>query len=110
MVMMMPKLNMKHHITIGSLQESSGPEAGGEEFQIFTTAWAAIRTLQGNEIQAAGITTPVENMRFIIRYIPGVESYMEIIYKDENYQIENIMNDNEDDKTLTIVAKKLGRG
>lgn len=104
-----PKLNMKHMILFGREMPSSGPEPGGE-WTIVTNAWAAIRTFQGNEIQSAGITTPVENMRFIIRYIPGITSDMEIVHQDQRYQIQNIMNDNEDNKTLTIVASKIGKG
>lgn len=99
---------MKHFIIFKRFEANDGPEAGEGSFQIITKAWAAIRTFQGNEIQAGGTTLPVENIRYIIRYQPGIEPNMTIEYEGDDYEIINVMNDNEDDKTITIVAKKFG--
>ena len=105
----MTKLNMKHLITFKRFEPNDGPEAGDGSFQVITKAWAAIRTFQGNEVQAGALTLPVENIRYIIRYQPGIESNMTIEHEGKDYEIINVMNDNEDDKTITIVAKKFGR-
>lgn len=86
-------------------------EAKDELGQIETTwedvkmIWAMIKTVQGREYVAASATQNENSVRFVVRYTKGIDSTMRIVYKDRVYEIENVINDDEMNKTLTIIAK-----
>lgn len=102
----MKGINFKHRITLKEtttildelLQEI-------EEVVEFGSFWADIKTVQGKEFHAAGQTALKNTVRFIMRYVPGVNNNMKIEYNGELYEIEEILNDNMNNKTLTIIAK-----
>lgn len=98
--------DFRHRINI---QEPIGTEddLGQTEitWQDKKKVWAMVKTTQGREYFAAAATQSENTVRFIIRYITGIDSTMRIIYKDKVYEIESIINDDELDKTLTIMAK-----
>lgn len=71
--------------------------------------WADIRTLKGEDIQAAGTEFQKNTCRFIMRYNPAINSKMIIEYQGQRYDIDEIVNDNMRNKTLTIIGRtKLG--
>lgn len=95
-------LNFTKRIEFISL-ESYGPEPGGTEVsQGF--AWADIRTLKGNEVAVFNSTALEGSSRFIIRYRKGIKKSWRIKYKGQLYKIESITNDDERNRTITIVA------
>ena len=102
----MSKLNMKHLISIGKkteyVDEDGYKVIGWIEH---TKAWAAIKTMKGYEYFAAAQSNVVGVVRFIIRYTPGIQSNHEVKYNDKRYKIESIANDDEENKTITIIAK-----
>lgn len=80
-----------------------------EVTKVFGSFWADIKTVQGKEFQTAGQEALKNTFRFIIRYVPGVNSEMIIEYNGQRFAIEEIINDNMKNKTITMVAEtKLG--
>ena len=67
--------------------------------------WADIRTLKGEEIQTAGIELQKNTFRFIMRYNPEITSKMIIEYQGQRYDIDEIVNDNLRNRTLTIIGR-----
>lgn len=102
----MKGINFKHRITLKEtttildelLQEI-------EEVVEFGSFWADIKTVHGKEFHSAGQTALKNTIRFIMRYVPGVNSNMKIEYNGELYEIEEILNDNMANRTLTIIAR-----
>lgn len=96
--------NFTKRIEIVAMQPNTGPEPGEQE-KLFSKAWADIRTVKGYEYDSAAIAGNVGKSRFIIRYMKGIKASMKIKYKGLTYEIESITNDNENNQTITIVAK-----
>lgn len=70
-------------------------------------AWAMIKTLKGSEYLNAGAVRGELIYRFIIHYAPGITKSMKVSYDGRTFDIiEPPINDDEMDKTLTILAKE----
>jgi len=82
----------------------SGPEAHGDQEVLFSKAWADIKTMKGSEVQTLGLAAHEVTSRFIIRYKEGIKPYMKIKYKGKTYNIESLTNDDEQNRTITMIA------
>ena len=67
--------------------------------------WADIRTLKGEDIQTAGTQFQQNTFRFIMRYNPAIHSDMIIEYQGQRYDVDEIVNDNLRNSTLTIIGR-----
>ena len=67
--------------------------------------WAMVKPVKYTEYFESKTTQSENITRFVIRYRDGVDSTMTIFYKDQIYEIESIINDNEENKTLTLMGK-----
>lgn len=71
--------------------------------------WCAIFTLKGEDIQSAGTEYQKNSFRFVTRYVPSITSKMIIEFQGQRYSIDEMVNDNMRNETLTIIARnKLG--
>lgn len=70
-------------------------------------AWADIKTLKGSEVAAYSGTVLEGSSRFIIRYREGIKNTWKLKYKGEQYKIESIVNDDEQNRTITIIANAI---
>lgn len=98
----------RHRITFQSFSETTNEN--GFPVQDWTdvkTVWAMIKTLQGREYYQAATTQNENTVRFVIRYTAGINPDMRIKYKDRTFEILSIINDDELNKTLTIIAKEV---
>src|SRR5690625_4390831 len=78
-----------------------------EEEREVTKAWAMIKTLKGSEYLRAGAVRGEKIYRFIIHYTSGITNKMIIKYKGRTFDIiEPPINDDEMDRTLTIITKE----
>lgn len=96
-----------HRIVFQAFGE--GTDADGfpvEEWQDVKSTWSMIKTLKGSEFFAASSTQNENSMRFVIHYTEGLHPDMRIFYKDRTFEIESIINDDEANKTLTIIVKE----
>jgi len=71
------------------------------------SAWAMIKTMQGREYYRAATTQNESSMRFVIHYTKGLHPDMQVVYKGRSFSIESIINDDEANKTLTIMVKEV---
>ncbi|UXR33680.1 phage head closure protein [Staphylococcus simulans] len=84
---------------------SSGPMPDQFEEKNIAKPWADIKTIRGNEFLGSGLTASEIPVRFIIRYREGINSKQRIKWKDLDFNIESVQNDNGLNRTLTIYAK-----
>jgi SPP1 family predicted phage head-tail adaptor len=86
-------------------------DLGQEDIQWteFKTLWAAIKTMQGREYFAAAATHSENTSRFIVRYTEDIDSSMKFLFKGKTHEIISVINDDEANKTLTIIAKEGGQ-
>lgn len=82
-----------------------------EVFEEVTKLWAMIKTLKGQEVMN-GDTSTVNTSRFVVRYskflhelFASEKTSLEIHYRNVIYDIKEVINDDELNKTYTIVAE-----
>lgn len=106
----------KHRVTFQEVVPNSGVNENGfpiDAWQDVKSAWAMIKTVKGSEYSSAASTQNENISRFVIHYTEGLHPDMRIVYKkkpveDERFfDIESILNDDEADKTLTIIVKEV---
>lgn len=101
--------NFKHRITFqkqGTEQAEDGFPSSGEVWQDVKTVWAMIKTVQGREFYQAATTNNEDTSRFVIRYTTGINVDMRILFKNRVLDIDAIINDDELNKTLTIIVRE----
>lgn len=69
--------------------------------------WAMVKPISAREYTQAKATQTENVTRFIIRYRPGIDDSMIVVYKQRNYEIDSVINDNEENKTLTIIGNEV---
>lgn len=104
--------SFRHRITFQqydpeTVNENGFPLPDDQKWKDFKSAWAMIKTLQGREYYAASSTQNENTIRFVIRYTPGLHPDMRILYKNRVFEIEAIINDDELNKTLTLMCKEV---
>jgi SPP1 family predicted phage head-tail adaptor len=77
------------------------------EVNVKTPVWSVVKTMSAREYLASKAMQSEQITRFIIRYRPQVDSSYTILYKGQTYEIDSVINDREEDKTLTIMAKRV---
>ncbi|WP_026078454.1 phage head closure protein [Saccharococcus caldoxylosilyticus] len=102
----------RHRITFQQYDENATNENGfpleeDQRWQDVKTVWAMIKTLQGREYYEAATTQNENTVRFVIRYTSGINPDMRIKYKDRKFEILSVINDDEQNITLTIIAKEV---
>ncbi|AMQ19662.1 phage head closure protein [Geobacillus sp. JS12] len=102
----------RHRITFQQYDENATNENGfpledSQRWQDVKTVWAMIKTLQGREYYQAATTQNESTVRFVIRYTTGINPDMRIKYKDRIFDILSVINDDERNVTMTIVAKEV---
>jgi SPP1 family predicted phage head-tail adaptor len=98
----------RHRITFQEFIETTNENGFPvQEWIDVKTAWAMIKTLQGREYYEAATTQNENNVRFVIRYTTGINPDMRINYKERTFEILSVINDDELNKTLTIIAKEV---
>lgn len=69
------------------------------------TVWATVKPVSSRDYFTAKATQSEHIVRFTFRYREGIESDMKIIYRDKEYEIESIINDEEANRTLTVMGR-----
>lgn len=83
-----------------------------ETFDEICKAWSMIKTTKGSEYHAAAQTNSVNVTRFVVRFSDSLcdlfateKTKVEIRYKGVSYNIKSVINDDEMNKTFTIIAE-----
>lgn len=103
----------RHRITFqkfNSIKDELGQQTDGE-WQDVTSAWAMIKTLKGREYFEAAASRSEATSRFVIHYQLGIDGSMRILYDGRIFDIvEPPINDDELNKTLTIITREVTAG
>ncbi len=85
--------SMRHRITILNAAKVSN-ENGFEETQLVEvmTVWASIKNLHGKEYFEAARIQKESMVKFVIRYVIGIDETMQIRFRDRLFNIESIDN------------------
>lgn len=69
-------------------------ENGFEEeiWQDYKTVWASVSNLFGREYYQAAAIQAEKTVKFLIRYIEGIDTDMRILFNDKQYNITSINN------------------
>ncbi|MBS4188649.1 phage head closure protein [Bacillus sp. FJAT-49705] len=102
----------KHRITFqrdkGTKDADGFPIPEKDRYEDVKTVWAMIKTLKGREFHQAASIQSVQDERFIIRYTTGIDSSMRIKFGSRFFEIiAPPINDDELNKTLTIVGREI---
>lgn len=105
----------RHRITFQQYDENATNENGfpleeNQRWQNVKTVWAMIKTdtnTRYREFYEAAAEHTEKIIRFIVRYTKGINKKMRILYKERTFHIVAVVNDDELDKTLTIIAKEV---
>ena len=75
-----------------------------EEWVNFKTLWASVSNLHGREYFQAAAVQKENTVKFVIRYIPGIDTSMKILFKGNHYDITSIDNIRYENKFIEIKA------
>lgn len=100
----------RHRIIVQEINPDAVNENGYpiEQWETIKRPWAKIKTVKGSEFVAGNAEVNVEIKRFIIRPTSGLDEKQRIIHKGIIYDIEAILEDDEEEVTYTIVTKTTG--
>lgn len=101
----MKNLNFKHRISIyGRIEYENAAGEISERFAKIMDLWADIKTMNGTDHAIAIAEEKRITYRFIIRYKKTVDAFQEIHYDGRKFKIDSLLNDNENNSTMTIIA------
>lgn len=101
---------MKHRITFQQMQEYVDPDTDRvvTDWVDIKSVWCAVKTIKGREyLSAVTSREHVERTyRFIIRHTNGIDDSAQtrIKYKDRFFNMESVLNDDEENLTMTIIG------
>lgn len=96
---------LRHEITIQaltSMQDSYGGQT--ESWSTFATVRASVEPLQGREYFASQQVQAEVTTRFRIRYLSGVTPKMRVLYDGRTFNVASVINPNERNHELHIMA------
>ncbi|MFJ5768145.1 phage head closure protein [Lysinibacillus sp. NPDC093210] len=107
------KLNtgkMRNRIIIQEYDSKAVNENGypNPEWVTIKKPWAKIKTVKGSETISGSAEVNTKVKRFIIRPTDGLHEKQRIIHRDIVYDIQAILEDDEEGATYTIVAISTG--
>lgn len=105
----MNALTFDKRIAIIQETSNSGPMPGTTT-KVIANLWADIKTMKGSEYNNFAIGGNIGVSRFIVRYTTIIKPLMKINYKGNLYSIESITNDDENNRTITIIGKAILQG
>jgi SPP1 family predicted phage head-tail adaptor len=105
----------RHRITFQQYDENVANENGfpldeSQRWQDVKTVWSMIKTdsdRKYREFYEAAAEHSEKIIRFIVRYTKGITPKMRILYKGRIFDIIAVVNDDELNQTLTIIAKEV---
>jgi SPP1 family predicted phage head-tail adaptor len=71
------------------------------------TVWGSVEGLRGREYLAAGALSSEATYRIRIRYRKGVRTNMRILYGERVFEIESVIDINEEHKEIEIMCKEI---
>lgn len=97
--------DLRHRITFQKLTSDvneNGFEVEG--WQDYKTVWASVSNLSGREYYQAAAIQAEQTVKFLTRYIEGIDTSMRILFRDKQYNITSIDNMKYENKHIEIKA------
>lgn len=100
------KITIQHNVKADPpVRDKYGDEA--ENWQTFTTAWAAKDPILGNEYFAAEQAQSEAEVKFRTDYISGVTDLMQIVHGDDIYKMLSVINVKSQNRELLMYCKEV---
>lgn len=103
--------DLRHRVTLQNL--TSNVNAAGfevEDWEDAATVWAAATNLHGREYFAAAAVQAENTVKFTIRYLPGIDTTMRILFRGKPYNITAIDNIKHRNRYLEIKGQEVDAG
>lgn len=98
---------LRHLATIENLVKGQDAAGGRMETWVeFTKAWCGIKPLSGKEKYYSAEKHATATHQITMRYISGINPKMRIVARGRVFEIVSVINDNERDRMLQIIAKE----
>lgn len=78
-----------------------------EEWIDYKRVWAGVSNLHGREYFDAAAIQMENTVKFTIRYLPGIDTSMRIVFQDKNYNITSIDNIKYGNRFMEIKAMEV---
>jgi SPP1 family predicted phage head-tail adaptor len=97
--------NLRHRVTIEKRQPGYD-EAGQpvESWEPFVTTWADVIPVRGREVISATLAATLTDVKFVMRYVEGIEAGMRVVFRGIAYTIKAALNEGTRDRMLTLVT------
>lgn len=103
--------SMRHRITIEKKVYGVTENGFSEDaYEPVATVWAEVIPVQSREYEKADTTQNEVRVRFRIRYLPGLEPSMEIIFSGARYEVISTQNLDFKNRYLEIIGRKVSGG
>lgn len=94
---------LRHRIRLQKLETVVNENGFEEEEWIdHKKVWASIKNLHGREYFEAAAVQKENTVKFVIRYVPGIDTSMKILFKGKYYDITQIDNIRYENKYIEI--------
>lgn len=99
---------LRHRITIQQYTEQNGPFGGEGEWSDYRNNVAAeVTFLSAKELVASGAEMSEVSARILVRYDKNINAKMRLLFRDELYEIQGAIPDNESGlQWLTLFVSK----
>lgn len=78
-----------------------------EEWENYKTVWAKVENLHGREYFEAAAVQAEKAVKFIMRYLEGIDEGMRILFRDKHYNITSIDNIKYGNRYMEIKAMEI---
>lgn len=94
---------LRHRIKLQKLETVVNENGFEEEIWIdHKRVWASIKNLHGREYFQAAAVQKENTVKFIIRYTPGLDTSMKILFNNTHYDITSVDNIRYENKFIEI--------
>lgn len=97
---------LQHRVTIEQKVTGRDPDTGAPitTWETFAERFANVLPVKGREFIAAQAAQAETTVRFVMRYLPGVEATMRVVFRSKTYNITAVLNEGTRDSMLTLVT------
>ena len=101
---------LRHRVTIQQPVSAQNPTTGAETvtWQYFAQVWASVEPVSVREFVAAKSGQSEVMARIVIRYRPGIDATMRILFRGAVYNIEGVLPDPKSGREYITLPVSMG--
>lgn len=98
---------LQHRVTIERKVTTRDPETGAQitTWQTFAERSADVLPVKGREFIAASAAQAETTVRFVMRYLDGIDTTMRVVFRGKTYNIVAVLNEGTHDRMLTLATE-----